>query len=340
MKAVLLRVPGGPDALEVVELPTPEPLPGQVLVQAQAIGVGRPDVMIRTGKYKWMPPLPAVIGNEMCGVVAVLGQGVGREWLGRQVLVSARELDTRGGCYAEQMVLPVESLIALPDGLDAAHAVCLPNYQLAWGLLHDATRGRLPRSVYLNGAAGGVGSALIDLCQQLGITVIAGAGSEEKRRFALSLGARAAVDTSVAAGAEMPAHALAQQILDATAGRGVDVAYDHVCGPHVGDHLAALAPFGLLVSYNALRGLPGQDVFAALRGHASHAPGIVTYNMHAYDGDRDARRALLRTPMEWMAQGRLRPKIDRTLPISGASEAHRLLDARSVLGKLVLLPDH
>ena len=338
MKAVSLSVPGGPEALEVVELPTPELLAGHALVQAQAIGVGRPDVMIRTGKYKWMPPLPAIIGNEMAGVVVALGTDVDKSWLGRSVLVSARELSTRGGCYAEQMAVPIDALIALPEGMDPKHAVCLPNYQLAWGLLHDATRGRLPRSVYLNGAAGGVGSALIELCQHLGVDVVAGAGSEEKRRFALSLGARAVVDTSVSAAAEMQPGALAQQILDATSGRGVDVVCDHLCGPHVGDHLEALAPFGLLVSYNALRGLPRQDVFAALRGHASHALGIVTYNMHAYNGNRAGRRALLSSPMEWIASGRVRPAVGRVLPLSSVVEAHQLLDSRNVLGKMVLRP--
>src|SRR5439155_10447650 len=92
MRAVMLRGPGGPDALELVDLPGPQPGPGEVRVKAQAIGVGRPDVMIRTGKYKWMPPLPAVIGNELAGVVEALGPSVATSWLGRPVLVSSREL--------------------------------------------------------------------------------------------------------------------------------------------------------------------------------------------------------------------------------------------------------
>jgi NADPH2:quinone reductase len=338
MKAVRLSTPGGPEALELVDLPSPAPLPGQVRVQAQAIGVGRPDVMIRTGRYKWMPPLPAVIGNEMCGVVAALGAGVDPAWLARPVLVSARELDTRGGCYAQEMVVPADALIALPEGIDPAQAVALPNYQLAWGLLHDATRGKLPGSVYLNGAAGGVGSALIELCGLLGIEVIAGAGSADKRRFALELGARAAVDTSGATDSETPPEALVQAVLDASGGRGVDLVLDHLCGPHVATHLRMLAPFGLLVSYNALAGMPKADVFAALRTQAALAIGIVTYNMHAYDGQRAARRALLEQPIEWLAAGRLHPRIFRHMPLTKAREAHELLDARAVLGKLVLDP--
>lgn len=338
MKAVQMRATGGPEVLELVELASADLLPGQVRVQAQAIGAGRPDVMIRTGRYKWMPPLPAVIGNEMCGTVVELGSGVAADWLGRLVLVSARELDTRGGCYTEEMVVPAEALIALPDGMDPAQAVALPNYQLAWGLLHDATRGRLPKSLYLNGAAGGVGSALIELCVLLGIDVISGASTQAKRHFALSLGARAAVDTSVETTPETVPDALVQAVLEATHGQGVDLVLDHFCGTHVAAHLDMLTRFGLLVSYNALGGLPKADVFAALRGLAAKAPGIVAYNMHAYNGVgmRAARRALMSTPIEWLAAGRLAPRIFRRLPLHQVRDAHALMDARTVLGKLVL----
>ncbi len=338
MKIIQIREPGGPEALECVSIEAPPVLAGEVRVKAVAIGVGRPDVLIRTGRYKWMPPLPAVIGNEMVGYVVELGDSVASTLLGRPVLVSARELSTRGGCYAEQMVVPAETVIVLPDTIDLTEATTLPNYQLAWGLLHDATRGRLPKRVYLNGAAGGVGGALLQLCSQLGIMTVAGASSEEKRQVALSFGASSVVDTSICNGVEMKPGELAAQVRDATMGQGVDVAFDHVCGPHIAEHLSMLSSFGLLVSYNALIGLPKQDVFAALRGHAAHALGITTYNMHAYDGQRDARRALLQTPTKWMTSGILKPLVRLKLPLEQARIAHEMLDANSVSGKIVLIP--
>ncbi len=336
MKAIQIHAPGGPEALEYVDLPDAPVPPGHVAVRAAAIGVGRPDVLIRTGRYKWMPPLPAVLGNELTGHVETLGEGVDAALQGRPVLVSARELETRGGCYASRVVVPASALIVLPEGIDLMEAVCLPNYQLAMGLLVDATRGRLPRSIYLNGAGGGVGSALIQLCAILGVEAVAGASSPQKRDLARALGAVATVDTSDTSDT---AASVPQQVMEATQGKGVDAAYDHLCGPRVAEHLELLAPFGLLVSYNALKGLPQADVFAALRGHAAHALGIVTYNMHAYDDNQAGRRALLDSPTQWMAGGKLAPLVKEVLPLSQARLAHEKLDANAIVGKLALDPE-
>ncbi len=101
MKVVVVRQPGGPEALELTDQPVPQPGPGQVRIRAHAIGVGRPDALIRMGTYKWMPPLPAVPGNEVAGVVDALGAGVQDLDLGARVLLSSRELPQRGGGYAE-----------------------------------------------------------------------------------------------------------------------------------------------------------------------------------------------------------------------------------------------
>lgn len=332
MKVVLLRSPGGPEALEVMDRPAPEPGPGTVRVRAKAIGVGRPDVMMRTGRYKWMPPLPGVIGNELAGIVDAVGAGADAAWLGRSVLVSARELETRGGCYAEQVIVPAQALIALPDEVDAAAAVALPNFQLAWALLHEATRGRIPRSVYLNGAAGGVGTAVIQTCTFLGIDVIAGASTLAKRELATLLGARAVVDTA------LPASAVIEAVRAATDSRGVDMVLDHVCGPRLIGHLQMLAPFGLLVSYNALGGPAEDDVFAALRNLANKAIGLVAFNMHVFNGPamRDVRQRLLAAPLQWMAEGRLRPSVDTRFSLDDIRHVHGLLDAGDTLGKVVV----
>src|SRR3954463_15837061 len=118
MRAVLVRQPGGPDALEVVELPVPVPRPGQVQIRAEAFGVGQPDVLIRRGVYKWMPPLPANPGNDVAGRMA--GLWAGGEWfaIGQKVLVRPRVRPERGGCYADYVVAPAGPIHLLPVDVD------------------------------------------------------------------------------------------------------------------------------------------------------------------------------------------------------------------------------
>lgn len=329
MLAVRMHAPGGPEVLTLQQLPLPEPAPGEIRVRAHTLGVGRPDSMVRRGTYKWMPPLPCTPGNEMSGTVDALGQGVTGIAVGQPVLVSSRELTQRGGCYAQYLNLPAAAAIALPASLDLALAPALPNYQVAWALLRKAAVPERVQSVYINGAAGGVGTALVQLCQAFGLQAIAGASTEPKRALALAQGAQAGVDT----GGDVVA-----QIRELTQGRGVDLVLDHLGGPDMAGLVGALAPFGTLVSYNLLAGPPTQDLFQALRTHIARAPAIRCFNMHSYDHDPAARRELLATVIAWMAEGRLAPVVHARLPLSDIARAHQLMEDRAVLGKLMLDP--
>jgi NADPH2:quinone reductase len=131
MKAIVISRPGGPDVLEYVEVPTPQPGPGEVLVKAEAIGVNLFDLMIRTGRYRWMPKLPFVPGNEMAGRIAAVGPGVTARKAGERVFVAGYDIGNRGGLYAEYAVAPADAVWPLPDHVDADAATTLTNYQLA-----------------------------------------------------------------------------------------------------------------------------------------------------------------------------------------------------------------
>src|SRR5512143_1942385 len=119
MKAIQIKATGGPEVLELVDLPTPVPAAGEVLVRAHAIGVGKPDVLFRTGVYRWMPKLPAGPGAEMTGRIAAVGEGVTDLRAGQPVLV----YHFGGGCYAEAVAVPASSVTALPDAVDLDDAV-------------------------------------------------------------------------------------------------------------------------------------------------------------------------------------------------------------------------
>lgn len=329
MKAILIRTPGGPQALERVDLPLPEPGPGQVRVRAHAIGVGRPDVLMRQGIYKWMPPLPAIPGNELAGVVEAIGPGVRDAAVGDRVLLSARELPQRGGCYAESACAPAESLYALPDSIAFDDAVSLPNFQLAQALLFGCGSARPVRSVLITAAAGGVASAMVQTARASGFQVIATASSQAKRDYALRQGAVAALDPA--------APDLAEQVKALTAGHGVDLALDPTGGPLFIACLHALAPLGLAVSYNILAGMP-PDVFGVLRQLLGRSLAVRTFSMHSFDIDTARRRGLMHDAIALMANGAVQAPPATVLALADVCRAHELLDDPGFTGKLVLHP--
>jgi NADPH2:quinone reductase len=329
MKAVQLRVTGGPEVLSLVELPLPVPGPGQVRVKAEAVGAGGPDVLIRNGTYKWMPPLPAIPGNELAGVVDAVGPGASRLAVGERVLVSARELPQRGGCYAEYICVPEAVPFVLPASVSFDAAVSLGNFQLAIALL--ASNGNLPaQAVLVPGAAGGVATALAQVARSRGLRVIGTASSEEKRAFALENGVSDIVDGDP--------RTLPERVLALTGGRGVDLAFDHVGGALFVACLRSLAPSGMAVSYNILAGPPSSDVFEELRRLLGRSLAIRTFSIHAVDADVAQRRGLMEQAIALMASGQVRAPRATRMPLAEARRAHELLDNGGSLGKLVLVP--
>jgi len=329
MQVVRVHTPGGPEALLIEDLPTPQPADGEVRVQAEAIGVGRPDVLIRQGTYKWMPPLPATPGAELVGTVEALGAGAPAHWLGRRVLVSARELPQRGGCYAQAICVPADALYALPDTVNAADAVSLPNVQLALALM-QANGGAPVRSILVPGVAGGVGTALTQVARARGVQVIGTARSDDKRAFALANG----VDALVAADPAV----LADDVRALTGGQGVDMAFDHLGGDWLTACLHALAPFGMLVSYNIVLGLPPRETLREMRALLGRSLALRTFSMHTYDAQPQRRRALMEEAITLMASGRIRLPAATLLPLSEVRQAHERLDRGDMLGKLALVP--
>ncbi len=330
MKAIQIQQVGGPDVLRYVDLVEPVPRADQIRVRAQVIGVGKPDALIRRGVYAWMPPLPAIPGNELAGIVDAVGAEVKNIAIGSRVLVSSRELAQRGGCYAEAICVPADAAYPLPAQVSAATAVCLANYQLAGALLYESGV-RRPSSILVHGAAGGVATALLQLAQADGLLAIGTASSAEKCNFARAYGARHIIDRS-----RDDVHA---QVMALTQGQGVDVVLDHMGGPDFSRNLELLAPCGTLMSYNALAGLPPDNLLGALRAVAGKALGIRCYSIHLLDSVPSVRRALMQRAIELAAAEKICPPAPTILPLSEAARAHTLLDSGTVLGKLALVPE-
>jgi len=331
MKVIQMQKPGGPEVLEVVEKPLPEPAAGEARVRAQAIGISSADMLVRKGVYNWMPPLPATPGNEMAGTVDALGRDATGVRIGQRVLVSSRELPFRGGCYAQAICVPAEAVFPLPEAIAPNDAVSLPNYQLAGALLYESGV-RKPHSIAAYGASGGVGTALLQLAKCDGISGIGIVSTEEKRAFARQAG----IVNLLIRGKDN----LRERVLALTDGRGVDVVYA-MGGPtaqFVGN-LDLLAPLGTLVSFGFLGGpMPDLDLLAELRKRQGKCLGVRCYSIHTLDHDRPLRRALMGRAIELMAAGRLRPPAPTLLPLSEAARAHELMEAGRTVGKIVLVP--
>jgi NADPH2:quinone reductase len=329
MKAVQISRTGGPDVLEYVDLPTPDPGDGEVLIETEAAGVQLFDLLIRTGRYRWMPDLPFVPGNELVGRVAALGPGAGRLKVGQRVLVVGYDIGNRGGLYADHAAVPEAAVWPLPDAVDPVAATTLTNYQLAWILMFHAARGVEPRTVVVHGAAGGVGTALTDVARLHGAEVIGLAGSAAKCDFVRTRGAHA-IDHSRESAVEL--------VEELTGGHGADLILDNVAGPGFTDNLKMIAPLGMVVSYGLLGGMPEDDLFAAMRANLDASPAVRCFTMHTYDHLPEPRREAMERAVGLLADGRVEPAIAARIPLAEAAEAHRLIESRTAMGKVVLTP--
>ncbi len=330
MRTVLIRSYGGPDVLELAEQPMPKPGAGEVLIRTKAMGVSRPDILIRKGVYTWMPPMPASPGNELTGIVEAVGAGVDAIRPGQAVLLSARDMPVRGGCYTEFIAVPATAVYLLPDGVDFDQAVVLPTYLVAYAMLNDMGFRSGLRSVFVAGASGGVGGALVELAKARGLEVIGSAGSEEKAAQARALGADHVINYRT--------DPMIDRVMELTGGRGVDVAFDHIIGPTFTDYLHILADLGTLVFYNIHAPMPEKDVFREICALSTKSPALRCFNIHTYDKNPPERRRLTREVIALHASGKIKPRVGARLPMAQAAEAHRLLEDGAVLGKIVLHP--
>jgi NADPH2:quinone reductase len=323
VKAVVCRELGPPSALRVEDLPDPVPLPGQVVLRVEAAGVNFPDTLIIQGRYQQRPALPFVPGGEVCGIVEALGEGVAAPAIGTRVAA----VITHGG-FAERVALDAAKAVPVPEGIGPAAAATLC---LAYGTVLHALedRGALQpgEALLVLGAAGGVGTAAIQIGRLIGARVIAAASSPEKLEACRDAGADGLVDYS--------ADGWRERVRALTDGRGPDVVFDPVGGPYAEPALRSIAWRGryLVVGFAAGE-IPRIPLnLALLKGCAITG---VFYGEFARR-EAAANRALLARLLGWVAEGRLRPAVTRSFPLAQAAEALDSLALRRATGKLVLL---
>jgi NADPH2:quinone reductase len=330
MKAIQITETGSPEVLKYVELPTPRPGPGEVLVKAHAIGVCMPETLVRKGTYGWMPPLPLIPGIEMSGTVVEAGSGVTRLRTGQNVFVCAREFRERGGCYAEYLVAREELLYALPDGIDLDQAAGLANYQVAWHLLNSALKGFQYDSALVIAAAGGVGTALVQLAKAAGKRVIGVVSSDERAAFARAQGADEVIDRKRGN--------VVDQVKRLTGGRGVDLVLDMAGGPNMTSYFECLDRFGLLMLYGRLEGPPTGNIAAAIGRPPWRSAAFRQFTMHTLDDWPELRARCTHELIRLLANGTIKVPIYERIPLAEAARAHRVFESGRVMGKLIMKP--
>ena len=332
MHIVRIHQPGGPEALQLEEVAAPLAKSGEVRIKAMAIGVGRPDVLMRQGIYKWMPPLPATPGAELSGIIDAVGEGVSQARVGERVLLSSRDLPQRGGCYVQSIAVPQSKPYLLPNSISFQDAVSLPNLQLALALLQSANLSPAAekRAILITGAAGGVAGMLSQLARVHGFQTIGTARSALKRDFALANGFDVVLDANP--------ETLCEDVLKATSGLGVNLAYDHLGGAYLPACMRSLSPLGTAISFNVITGQPSVDVFSVMRELLSKSLGIRCFSMHTFDENENNRRQLMQQAIEHMATGKIRAPRPTVMSLNEVVQAHIILDKGETLGKIVLNP--
>jgi NADPH2:quinone reductase len=329
VKLIQFTETGPPGVLHVLDVPIPEPKPGEVLIRARAIGVGMPDVAIRRGTYGHMPPLPATPGTELAGIIERVAPDVTSRRAGQRVYTTARERPHRGGHYAEYVATPADATFLLPDNVGFDAAATLANYQVAYHIFHDALQPRSGQTALLYAAAGGMGNAMIDLARAAGLTIIGVVSSAEKAQFVRDLGADHVINRK--------SEAIGERVRDITHGRGVDLIFDPIAGPGFPDNIDLLAPCGTLVFYGSLGGKAPLDLLPTPRLR-KNSPAIRQFTIHTWDHLVEERRAGMRALIDMLAAGKLHPRIHGRLPLAEASRAHEMLESGAVMGKLLLVP--
>ncbi len=324
MRAIRIREPGGPEVLEPVELPIPEPGPGELLIRVAAAGVNRPDVLQRRGAYPPPPGASELPGLEVAGSVAESGPGATRFRPGDAVCALLS-----GGGYAEYCIAPEPQVLPIPHGLSPIEAAAIPEtFFTVWTNVFERGRLAAGESFLVHGGSSGIGTTAIQLARAFGARVFATVGNAEKARACRDLGAELAI--------LYHEEDFVEAVKQATGGRGVDVILDMVGGDYVPRNLASLALEGRLVQIAWLRGSRVSADFARLMLKRLTWTGSTLRPRSVEEKGRIAR-ALEERVWPLLERGSVRPVVHRTFPLDQAAAAHALMESSTHIGKIVLV---
>ena len=322
MKAIQVKQPGGPEAMEVVDLPVPQPKPNEAVVKLAASGVNFIDVYFREGRYK--AQMPITLGQEGAGVVTAVGADVKSVRVGDRVAWTAVH-----GSYAEYAAVPAERLVPIPQGVtEQQAAAAMLQGMTAHYLSHDTYPLKRGETALVHAAAGGVGLLLTQMAHNIGARVIATVSTDEKAKLARVAGADAVI-VYTQADFEIETKRI-------TGGQGVDVVYDSVGKTTFDKGLNILRRRGMMVLFGGSSGaVPPLDPITLMQKGSLY---VTRPTLNHYIMTREELVARSGAVFGMIAAGELKLRIDHTYPLAEAQRAHRDLEGRKTTGKLLLIP--
>ncbi len=327
MHAWLCENPVGVDALTWKEIPTPSPKAGEVLIEIKAASLNFPDLLIVQNKYQMKPTLPFVPGSEYAGVIQAVGEGVSHFKVGQSVAC----LSGTGG-FGTHTLAPAALCMPLPNGFPAVDAAAfIMIYATSYHALIDRAQLNAGETVLVLGAAGGVGTSAIQIAKAVGARVIAAASTDEKCDLCKSIGADETINYSQHA---LP-NAFRDAVKAATGGKGPDVIYDPVGGDFAEPAFRSIAWRGRYLVVGFASGpIPSLPLNLALLKGASLV-GVFWGDFAKREPKANA--AMMGELAQWYGQGKIKPVIDRTMPMSELKAAYERMGSRAVMGKLVMI---
>ena len=327
MKAIKFDTHGGPEVLQVIDAPIPSPKAGEILVRMNWAGVSRPDKLMRTGTYPWTKEiLPFYPGLYGAGTVAALGEGVTEYTVGQNVYV---EHPIACACYGEYKIAPLPFVTPIPNGIDLQLASIANSHLIVWGMLTECFPHAEGKILYISGAAGALGTAVVQIAPLLGMKVIASASTREKCDYLRSLNT----------GAEVFCYRevdVKETVLKLTDGRGADIIMDQSVGEEFCDQMPYLADMGTILVYNHTKGFPTPNVIEEMCKRFGNCPSVRVFSFHFYDDKPELLKQKKQEMFTLLSEGKIHPHVGGVFSLADAQKAHELLDNGAFFGSIVL----
>ena len=331
MKTIIIEEVGNSAVLEYQSIAEKGLKSNQVKVKVKATAVDYIDTLIRAGNMPpgMMPELPFIPGVECIGIVEEVEQTVTAFKIGDKVAYFGK---IGAATYAEQVITDKHQLVKIPTSVNDIEAAVIPvNYSTAYHMLHNIASVKKGDTIFVHAAAGGVGTAIIQLAKIIGGTIIGSVGSTEKKEYILNEGADYAIDYKK--------EDISEAVRKITKGKGVNVSFNPVAGKSMIADLDILAPFGHLVIFGFITGLPDDKLQEAMLNNFGKSLTVSYSDIYTlYNNDFDELKSILNTLFKLLSEGKITPKVFKELPLSDAAKAHDLLESGAVVGKLILVP--